>query len=127
MSDVPIEGQVQLLAAAKASIAPHRLPDLLAAVQADLGPQLDDYRRQYEQVHRDDDARVFFVPADHWSAVGERLGFDRRETAAVRRAHEAQLRRIGRRADRREEFERALEIRTAVVIGVASGTESRTG
>jgi hypothetical protein len=117
VSEVPIEGQVQLLAAAKASIAPHRLPDLLAAVQADLGPRLDDYRRQYEQVHRDDDACVFFVPADHWDAIGERLGFDRRETAAVRRAHEAQLRRVGRRADRRDEFERALDIRTAVVVG----------
>lgn len=116
-SAVPIEGQVQLLAAAKASIAPHRLPDLLATVQADLGPRLDEYRRQYEQVHRDDDACVFFVPADHWDAVGDRLGFGRRETAAVRRAHEAQLRRVGRRADRRDEFERALDIRTAVVVG----------
>jgi hypothetical protein len=119
-SDVPIEGQVQLLAAAKASIAPHRLPDLLAAVQADLGSRIDDYHRQYEQVVRTDDgARVFFVPADHWSVVGGRLGFGRREIAAVRRAHEAQLRRIGRREDRRDEFERALEIRTAVVIGEA--------
>lgn len=118
MSEVPIEGQVQLLAAAKASIAPHRLPDLLAAVQADLGPRLDDYRRQYEQVCRTDEgARVFFVPANHWSVVGDRLGFDHRETTAVSRAHEAQLRRIGRREDRRDEFERALEIRTAVVIG----------
>jgi hypothetical protein len=119
-SDVPIEGQVQLLAAAKASIAPHRLPELLSAAQADLGPRTDDYRRQYEQVARTDEgARVFFVAADHWSQVGDRLGFDRRETAAVRRAHEAQLRRIGRRENRRDEFERALEIRTAVVIGEA--------
>lgn len=117
MSDVPIEGQVQLLAAAKASIAPHRLPDLLAAVQSDLGPRLDEYRRAYEQVHRGDGVRVFFVPADHWSAVAERLGFDRLETDAVRRAHEAQLRRIGRRKERRDEFERALDIRTAVAIG----------
>jgi hypothetical protein len=126
VSDVPIEGQVQLLAAAKASIAPHRLPDLLAAVQADLAPRLADYRRRYEQLSRTDGTHVFFAPADHWSAVGDRLGFDRRETAAVRRAHEAQLRRIGRRADRREEFERALEIRTAVLIGEASDADPWT-
>jgi hypothetical protein len=117
VADSPIEGQVQLIAAAKASVPPQRIPELLDAVQADLGPRLDDYRRQYELVEETPEACTFLVPPDHWETVGGRLGFDRREVDAVERAHEAQLRRTARRADRRDEFETALEIRTAVVVG----------
>jgi hypothetical protein len=69
---------------------------------------------------------VFLVPRDHWGAVGERLGLAARERDAVRRAHEEQLRRVGSETGRRDEFEAALEIRSAVVIGVdnPSGSDS---
>ena len=57
------------------------------------------------------------MPTDHWVSVGETLGLPEREIDAVRRAHAQQLKRIGSKTDRREEFETALEIREAVVIG----------
>lgn len=118
MTEFPIEGQVLVLAAAKASVAPNTLPELLCHVQADLGPRLDDYRREFECVAEDDERVTFLVPSDHWTTVGDRLGCNRRETDAVRRAHTEQLRRLGSRLGRRDEFETALEIREAVVIGV---------
>lgn len=117
MSEFPIEGQILVLTAAKASVAPKVLPDLLTRVQADLAPRLDDYRREFECVAVEDERETFLVPSDHWQTVGDRLGFGRRETDAVRRAHTEQLRRLGSRLDRRDEFETALEIREAVVIG----------
>jgi hypothetical protein len=113
----PIDGQVFMLAVAKASVGPERLPDLLGRVQADLTDRVDTYRRSFERVFDDPDREVFLVADGHWETVGERLGFDRRETDAVRRAHAEQLQRLGTEADRREEFETALEIREAVVIG----------
>lgn len=114
----PIEGQVVLLAAAKASVAPQRLPDLIERVQDDLAARFEEYRRRYEHAYESPDCWAFFVESDHWPSVGDRLGFDRRETDALRRAHTEQLLRIGRREGRREEFESALEIREAVVIGI---------
>ncbi len=113
----PIESQIILLASAKASVAPHRLPQLIEQVQEDLGLRLDEYRHRYERVHESADSCAFFAEAGHWNQVGERLGFNRRETDAVRRAHEEQLLRTGRRGNRRDEFESALDIREAVVIG----------
>jgi hypothetical protein len=114
----PIDGQALLLAAAKASVAGDRLPALVERAQVELEPRLEEYRRRYECVHEGDggDAWYFFVPDDHWETVGERLGVERRESDALRRAHEAQLGRLGDRLDRREEFETALELRSAVVV-----------
>ncbi|WIV66530.1 hypothetical protein [Natrialbaceae archaeon AArc-T1-2] len=123
MAGEPIEGQVLVLAAAKASVPPQRLPVLLERVQTDLETRLETYRRSYERVYDGDDLEVFLVERDHWVDIGDRLGFDRRETAAVRRTHEEQLLRIGRRHDREAEFESALEIRDPVVIG----TNDRSG
>jgi hypothetical protein len=117
----PIDGQVLMLTAAKASVGPGALPGLLARVQRHLGPETDEYRRRYELAHEGDRRAVFFVEPNHWEAVGEELRFGRRETDAVRRAHEEQLRRVGSETDRREEFETALELRTAAVIGTDSG------
>lgn len=117
MADSPIEGQIVLLAGAKASVPAARLPDLLDRVQADLGPRLDDYRTRYEAVEEADDAVSFFVGTGHWAEVGARLGFDDRETDAVRRAHHEQIRRAGRRADRADEIETGFEIREGAVIG----------
>lgn len=113
----PIEGQVVMLAAAKASVAGSQLPGLLERAQKALDPRIDQYRRRYEFVHADEDAYYFFVSKDHWGTLEADLDLDCRETDAVRRAHEEQLDRLGKRLGRREEFETALEIRSAVVIG----------
>lgn len=120
MTEFPIDGQILVLTAAKASVAPQTLPALLRSVQAELEPRLDDYRRTFELADEDEGRVTFLVGDDHWGTVGERLGFGRRETDAVRRAHNEQLRRIGNRTDRSEEFETALEIRDAVVVGTGS-------
>jgi hypothetical protein len=113
----PIDGQVFMLASAKASVDPNTLSGLLARVQSDLGPRIEDYRREFERVAAEEDREVFLVPTDHWETVGDRLDFERRETDAAARAHAEQLRRIGSETDRRDEFETALEIRAAVVVG----------
>lgn len=117
MAGGPIDGQILLLTAAKASVSPQRLPDLVDLVQADLAPRFDEYARQYEAVFEGEDVAAFFVPDGHWEAIGERMGFERLETDAVRRAHHEQLTRRGRRDDRLDEFETALEIRDCVLIG----------
>lgn len=113
----PIDGQIVVLAGAKASVPLERLSELLPVVQADLGPRIDDYRRGYERIHETPERSVFLVETGHWRTVGDRLGFERRERDAVRRAHEEQFRRIGRDEGRTEEFENALEIRDAVLVG----------
>lgn len=115
---LPFDGVVLLRAGALASLAPARLPDLLRRVQRDLGPRRDQYRRRYERVHGDAERELFLVDAEHWGDIADRVGLDDRESDAVVRAHEAQLERIGSATDRREEFDSALEIRSAVVIGV---------
>jgi hypothetical protein len=115
--DHPIEGPAVLIAAAKASVPGDRLPALLAAVQTSLEGELATYRRRFECVAEDADRAVFLADDGHWGRLGERLGFNDRETDAARRAHTQQLRRLGSRTDRREEFETALEIREAVVLG----------
>lgn len=112
-----IDGQVLLLAAAKASVGPQRLPDLVDVVQSSLGDRLPEYRREYEVAFEDQDRLGFFVEADHWAELGRRLGLGERERDAVERVHTEQLRRVGRNTDREDEFETALDIREAVVIG----------
>lgn len=113
----PIDGQPLLLAGAKASLAPSRLPKLLADVQRYLSGELETYRRSYERIYADDDREVFVVPSDHWEAIGDACDLGRRETDGVRRGHVEQFRRLGSTTDRREEFETTLEIRSVVVIG----------
>ena len=117
MAGGPIDGQILLVTAAKASVSPQRLPDLVDLVQADLEGQFDEYARRYEVAFEGADAAAFFVPAGHWEEIGDRLGFERLEIDAVRRAHHEQLTRRGRRDDRLDEFETALEIRDCVLIG----------
>lgn len=109
----PIEGQIVLLAGAKASVPLHRMEPLLEAAathlrDVDLG--------QYETVVSDDERVVRLADPEFWSRMGDELDLERREWDAIRRAHEQQLRRMGSRTDRRDEFETALEIRTAVVV-----------
>ncbi|WP_229663768.1 hypothetical protein [Halobellus salinus] len=116
-SSLPLDGDVLLYTGATASVAPERIEPLLRAAQTYLQERVDRYRRGYESAFVDDERRMLLVPAGHWAEVGAELGLPEREVDAVRRAHAQQLRRIGSTADRREEFETALEIREAVVIG----------
>ncbi|ELZ54079.1 MULTISPECIES: hypothetical protein [Halorubrum] len=116
----PIEGTALVKTAALASVPAAAVPELLARVQADLGPRIDEYRRRYERIAAEPERETFLVEPDHWEAVGERLGLTERERDAVARAHEAAVERIGSGNDRREEFDTALEIRSGVVIGVDS-------
>jgi hypothetical protein len=113
----PMDGQVLLLTAAKASVSPQRLPDIVDLTQAHLADRLDEYRREYEVAFDQPDRVGFFVDDGHWEALGHRLGFDEQEADALRRIHAAQLRRIGKELGRMEEFETALDIRDALVIG----------
>jgi hypothetical protein len=113
----PIDGNVFMLASAKASVGPRALSDLLRRVQGHLAEQRDTYRREFERVAESDDREVFLVPTGHWETIGDRLDLDERERGAVARTHAEQLRRIGSDTARGEEFEAALEIREAVVVG----------
>jgi hypothetical protein len=113
----PIDGQPLLLAAAQASVGPSVLPGLLARAQSRLGPRLDRYRRAYEVAVETDERTAFFVEAGHWAGLGAEFDLLDRHADAVRRAHEAQLLFDGNATDRREEFEAALDLREAVVIG----------
>jgi hypothetical protein len=115
--DNPIEGQVLVLTAAKASVGGQRVPDLVAEARRELEPRTEDLRRRYECVHEDDVRVVFLAPEGFWEDVGDELGLSRREYEAVARAHAEQLLRVGDREGRKEEFETALEVREAVVIG----------
>mgnify|MGYP006304914129 CR=1 FL=1 len=112
----PIEGQIVLLAGAKASVALTRMDPLLQRAARHL-ERVD--CTQYERVHVDDDGAIYLVPPAFWRDHGTSMGLERREWDAIRRAHEEQLLRVGRRTGRRDEFETALEIRSAVVVEVA--------
>lgn len=113
----PIDGEALLVAGAKASVPLEHLPELLEAAQAHLRPRTAEYDRRYECLHAADGTRTYFVETGHWLGVGETLGLDAREADAIRRAHAEHVRQLGRRLDRVEEFESALEIREAAVIG----------
>ena len=119
MTGDEIEGQILLLTAAKASVPPGRLPELVERAGAYFERNLERYRRGYECVFEGDDRAAFFVGWGHWDEVGDELGLSVRERSAVRRAHEEQLRRIGRREGREAEFETALEIRDPVLVATA--------
>ncbi len=113
----PIDSHALVITAAQASVAANRLPALLARVQRQLSENRSQYHREFECIEQTDDRAVFFAASDHWEIVGEQLGLTQREIDAVRRAHVQQLLRIGATSGRREEFEAAIEIRDAVVIG----------
>ena len=112
----PIEGQVVLVAGAKASVTLEQLSRLLERAQRHLVQRLSTYQHEYERVHAEDGTAYYLVERGHWEAVGDELALDRREWASLRRAHAEQLRRAGRRLERTDEFETALEIRDTVVL-----------
>ncbi|AQL43359.1 hypothetical protein BV210_11950 [Halorientalis sp. IM1011] len=116
MTGDPIEGDVLVLVAAKASVGPQRLPELVDRVAADLDSRRDAYAREYELAYETDERTAFFVEDGHWEEIGGRLDLGTREIDAVRRSHEEQMTRDGRRLNRTDEFETALEIRDCVVV-----------
>ena len=113
---VPLDGDVLQYTGATASIAPERLGSLLREVQAHLESKRGDYRRAYECPVTDEERDVYLVPSGYWADLGADIGLSESEIDAVSRAHRQQLRRLGTKTDRREEFETALEIRDAVVV-----------
>lgn len=117
MTGGPLRGDALVVAAAKASVAGERLPDLVDRAQALLARRLPEYRRRYETVFEDETQAVFFVEQGHWATLGADLTFEEREWQATRRAHEEHLERLGRRLDRDHEFQAALDLREVVVIG----------
>ena len=117
MAGGPLDGNALVLAAAKASVSGEQLPDLADRAQGLLGPRLPEYGRRYECAHEDESQAAFFVESDHWAALGEELGLEEREWKALRRAHAEHLQRLGGDLGRRREFETALEVREAVVVG----------
>ncbi|UIO99517.1 hypothetical protein Hbl1158_13470 [Halobaculum sp. CBA1158] len=118
----PIDSNALLVAAAKASVGPGRLPELLRAADDHLRERAGEYERTYERVDDATDgesgeaAATYLVPEGHWAEIGDALELNRREADALRRAHEQHLLRVGTRRRRRREFESALELREAVVI-----------
>jgi hypothetical protein len=115
--DDPIDGEIILLVSAMASVGT-RLPTLVEQGQSELGPRTDELGRRYEAVHESDGRVAFLVEDGFWTETGKRLDFTPKETDAIRRAHAEQLLHLGRRTGREEEFETAMEIREAVVVGV---------
>jgi hypothetical protein len=115
----PLDGNALVLAAAQASVSGERLPDLADQAQKYLKSRLDEYRRRYEQAYTDGTQTVFFVEEGHWADIGTDIDLDPREWKALRRVHAEHLKRLGSDLDRRGEFETALEVREAVVIGTA--------
>ena len=116
MSDShPIEGQVVLLAGARASVPLHRLSELLDRVHGELADRRERYEREFERVDAGDTV-YYLADADYWTTAADDFGLTEREADAVRRAHEKQFLRDGRRLDRTGEFETALDIRQPVVV-----------
>lgn len=115
----PIDGQVVLLAGARASVTLTRLSTLLERAQQHLVGQYEEYAREFERIRGADGTTYFLAPEGHWSGVGEDLDLTDREADALRRAHEVQFLQDGRRLDRRDEFETSVEIREPVAIAPA--------
>lgn len=119
MAGEPIDRRTIQLAAAKTAVSSDELPELVRLAQVELSSNLTAYRRRYECVHEAEGRCVFLVEDGHWSAVAAHLHLESHEADALRYAHEEQLKRIGRRADREAEFEAALEIREAAIVATA--------
>jgi len=111
----PLEGQIVLLAGAQASVTLEQLSRLLADVHGYLCRYREYYDRQFERIEGEETVYYLAGP-DHWDRVAAALHLADREIDAVRRAHEAQFTRDGRRLGRTEEFEAALSIRSPVAF-----------
>ena len=115
--EVPFDAAVLQQVATDDGIGARELPELLGRVEAHLTDCRESLRRRFESPYSDDRRELFFVPPDYWEGVASVLPLSPREKQAVQRAHERQLLRIGAEARRGTEFDAALDIRTAVVVG----------
>ena len=113
----PIDGTPFMLAAGRASVPPNRLSELLADAQVALAERHETYRRRYERPLETPDFEAFLVSEGHWAELGEEFDWRRRDHEAVARAHREKLLHAGKAANRRREFENALDLREAVVVG----------
>jgi len=100
-----------------ADVDPETLDALLGRVADYFRGKERALERQYERAIDACDGVVLFADADFWERTGTALGFTEGEITAVKRAHEATLLLAGDHADRLGEFETALDVRTAVVLG----------
>jgi len=121
---IPIDGSVILYTCAVASIPARAMGPLLREVQAYLQPRQQRYAKQWECVVETPTRAIYLVEPGHWDQIAEVLSLDRREQDAAERAHSRQLLTAGRDVGRRAEFETALEIRSAVVVGTSAGVEA---
>lgn len=119
MTAEPIDRRTIEVAAGATAVSSRGLPDLVHLAQVELAANADAYRRWYECVHETEDRCTFLVESGHWARIADRLRLDAHEADALRRTHEEQLRRIGRRTGREREFEVALEIREVVVVATS--------
>lgn len=110
----PIEGEVILQAGAFASVPLKTLSGLVGQVQRHIDDHRAEYDRQFERIEGKS-RQYLLAPSEYWQGVAEELALADREIDAVKRVHETQFRRDGRRLDRTEEFESALQIRSPVV------------
>jgi len=117
---IPIDGSVILYTCAVASIPARAMGPLLREVQAYLHPRQQRYAKRWECVVETPARAIYLVDPGHWDRIAEVLSLDRREQDAAERAHSRQLLTAGRDAGRRAEFETALEIRSAVVVGTSA-------
>lgn len=114
---VPFDPAVLQQVATPDGVGPRELPELLGRVEGHLTGCRESLRRRFERAHRDERRELFFVPPDYWAGVASVLSLTPQEKQAVRRAHERQLLRVGAETRRGAEFDAALDIRTAVVVG----------
>lgn len=112
----PIEGQVVLLAGARASVTLARLSELTERAGRYVRDGREEFERRYERIDGSDGLAYYLVEVGYWDGVGEALGLTDREADALRRVHAEQFRRDGRRLDRLDEFETSMEIREVVVV-----------
>lgn len=116
MSDHPIEGQILMLAGARASVPVDRLPELVERAQSYVREHREAYARSYERIEGARETDYLCVETGYWDRVGDELALDDRETDAVRRVHSDQFTRDGRRLDREAEFESTLDVREVVAV-----------
>lgn len=119
MSGDPLDRRTIQAGAARTAVSRDELAELVGLAQVELSSNLTTYRRRYECVHEAADRCVFLVEDGHWGAVADHLRLESHEADALRYAHGEQLKRIGRRTGREDEFEAALEIREAAVVATA--------
>ncbi|WP_082224676.1 hypothetical protein [Halolamina rubra] len=114
---VPFDATVLQQVAHGDGIPPRELPELLGRVDAHLIDSRESLRRRFESPYSDERRELFFVPPDYWDGVASVLSLSPVEKRSVQQAHERQLLRIGAETRRGSEFDAALDIRTAVVVG----------